>query len=232
MDLATDEPVPGALVSLLWADTAVVVIGLSDPDGNFSLRVARSDSVRLRVERLGYLTTESVSIVLGASDTLRLEIRLRPQPVELEGVTATASLPVNHNLAGFLKRQRNGFGRYLGPGDLATISTNNSTDVIFRLDGARFQLGSHGSIIARGFGSGGPNLCIPRVYLDGVQLTDTTAINPWRMTGGTRIDGIVIPSELRAVEIYRNSYQAPAQFQTAFMRDCPVVVLWTVSDAR
>lgn len=135
---------------------------------------------------------------------------------------------MNRNLAGFLKRQSNGFGRYLGPQEIAKIRPTSAFQILAKLYGARFLPGGRsGGVLAHGFGIGGkPELCNPRIYVDGEMIRDTIPSQGSRR-GGIALDQNVMASSVRAVEVYRNPHQAPSEFQTGFMGDCPVVVIWT-----
>ena len=228
MDLTSDKPLADVLLSVLRADNAPAVFTLSDRAGAFVLRGFGTDSMRVRVEGLGYTPTESVVLALAPSDTLRLEIRLRPQPVELPEVVGTAGPKLNRNLEGFLKRQRNGFGRYLGSEEIAQIRPTNVLQVLGRLDAVRFVPGGvSGAVKARTIGSKGrPTLCDPRIYVDGVLIRDIVPPRPGQI-GGVAVDQNVRATTIRAVEMYRNPSQAPSEFQTTFMDACPVVVIWT-----
>lgn len=228
MDLTSEEPLADVVLSVLRADHAPTVFTLSDSVGAFVLRGFGTDSMRVRVEGLGYAPTESVVLALAPSDTLRLEIRLRRRPVELPGVVGTGNSRLNRNREGFLKRQRNGFGRYLGSEEIAQIRPTSVLQLLGRLDGVRFVPGSvSGAVKARTIGSQGrPTLCDPRIYVDGVQIRDIVPPRPGQI-GGVAVDQNVRAMTIRAVEVYRNPSQAPSEFQTTFMDACPVVVIWT-----
>jgi hypothetical protein len=219
-DVTSEQPLLAVKVAVIGADGIPRAFTLTDSAGTFRLHAPANDTFRLRVERLGYATTMSVPLTLAASDSLRLEIRLKPMPLRLEGITATAKSRLNRNFDEFLRRQKNGFGRYAGPQEIARLRASSVTQVLWPLSGRLVPYG-HG-VRALRIPPAGPNAyCYPRVYVDGTPLPasgDSIA---------APIDLDISPESLRAVEVYDNPHQAPAQFQVPFMEDCPVIVIWT-----
>lgn len=83
LDAATSAPIPGALVSLGGADQGT----LTDRDGAFRIPAPRSGESTIAVRHLGY-RSEPHPIEVGAGTT-RVEIRVAPAAVELEGIAVT-----------------------------------------------------------------------------------------------------------------------------------------------
>lgn len=217
LDSATETPLSSAVIAAVEADSAILGMVLSDTAGMFVLTVPEGSNGRIRVERLGYATIESVPLQFDELEAVTLTVRMRPQPVELQGVTAVARLRrTNRNVKGFMRRQESGFGRYAGPTEIARIRPIHASQLLWLLSG-RLQPGPGGRVVSR-------NGCNPRVYLDGNLIRDYTEGGE---VGGVRIDSYISPQSVRAVEVYDNPHQAPARFQTPFMSDCPVVVIWT-----
>lgn len=234
-DVATGKPIATALVALIDADGSLGSAATTDASGMFFLRIPGSDSVRVRVSRLGYANVESIPLGIAVGDTLHLDVGLRPVPVEIAGVTATAPRTADHER--FLARQRTGFGQYLGPEDIEKMKPTSTATLLVGMPNAHLRLGSSGrTIVAK------PRdqrlSCVPAVYVDGDLLEEdspanqSTGFTPFRSEaptrdGGVRIDAFVRAESVRAVEVYRNPAQAPPEFQQAFMPDCAVVVIWT-----
>jgi hypothetical protein len=220
MELETDEPLAAAVISAAALDSTLLAMGTSDASGNFlvRLRTPAPDGFFLRVDRLGYQAVESMPLSMVATDTLRLEVRLRPLPIELEGITAAAAMRMNRHLGGFVQRQRDGFGRYLGPDRIAEIKPVETLQVLHAVS-PKFFLRDNQLMVHHA--SGLSAWCPPAVFLDGIQIHR----GPGDL--GVRINGEVAASSVRAVEVYHRPYQAPVQFQMPFLPDCPVVVIWT-----
>lgn len=224
MEVGTDAPITSAVVTALDADSTIVALALSDSTGRFILTVPEEVTARIRVERLGYTTVETVRLQLGQLDRIPLEVRLRPSPIELDGITAVARMQLNRNVRGFLRRQEHGFGRYAGPSEIARIRPVRSTDVLLPLSPRLVPDGDAG-VKARTFPSiGGSTYCNPRVYVDRHLINDLDSEGE---PAPPQVDFHVASQSIRAVEVYENPHQAPPYFQEPFMEDCPVIVIWT-----
>ncbi len=82
VDAETGAVVAGALVSRLGADSATVAV--TDAGGRFVLRAPRAPSYGIRIEQLGY--EPSVAALPDSLAHGSVPIRLRPRPLELEGI--------------------------------------------------------------------------------------------------------------------------------------------------
>lgn len=234
MEVVSEAPLGSAVVTAIDADSTVVGLALSDSAGAFALTVPEDVTGRVRVERLGYTTVETVVLELGSLEAVPLEVRLRPQPIELEGVTGVARLELNRNVKGFLRRERTGFGAYMGPAEIAEIRPTTATNMLTRVP-AGFVAPSpsgrgilimtpwmrHGNQRSRNPRDRAiPGYCDPTVYVDGALLDE----------GGSRLDAWVPAVSIRAVEVYRNPRQAPPYFQRSYFvddPDCAIVLIWT-----
>lgn len=239
MDLTSEQPIASALVMLIGADHVVRSAVTSDAAGAFVLNSSGTDSVRVRVQRAGYAAVESLPLALSREQPLQLEIRLRPTPVALAGVTVTAPRAAEH--ARFLTRQRTGFGEYLDPADIAKINPKSTTNLLLGSTGVGLRAsGSGRRLVAIPRGGNPARPCIPTVFLDGTLLpadnldrssgpggfSAAMANDPLREKG-ISIDAHVPVAWLRAVEVYARPANAPPEFQRPFMKGCPVVILWT-----
>lgn len=102
---------PLAGVRVLAADTTVAAV--TDSLGEFALLMPRQGSFIVRAERLGY---RSDTFDLGADAPSRISVlRLEPEAIELEGVTAVGEAAVTRVLAD-LRRRRNAY-----PGSVAAF---------------------------------------------------------------------------------------------------------------
>lgn len=244
-DLTTDSRLSGAVVMLLDADGMLRETVLTDTAGAFSLRIPQSDSVRLRVERYGYQSVQSATLRLTLRDSLRVEIRMRPAAIDIRGVTATSRSRRSRNLEGFLVRQRMGYGKYLGPGEIARLRPRSTLTVLTAVPGSPIVSGASGNgVLARTRdareGKGRPTgTCVPTVYVDGFELDaepDATTmwpppapnwVPPHTQEPGVRLESHVAARTVRAVEVYQRPAHAPQEFQRPLMPDCTVVVIWT-----
>jgi hypothetical protein len=82
----TLQPVAGAFVALLDASGARVAGGLSRDDGAFLVSVPEPGSYRLRAERIGFRSTESVQVEVAAGEIVSLDIVAPAQAIVIRGV--------------------------------------------------------------------------------------------------------------------------------------------------
>ena len=171
-EVESETPLDGVLLRLLDTAGTLRAVTLSDGEGNFELAASPNDSLKLQVQRLGYRELTTRSFLLSPGDSVRLEVRLRPEAVMLDEVTAIGRPRIRRELAGFVRRRSTGFGRYFGPEDLEGIR-NTSTDALLVGLGAQLsaanQLGAiHGYRRPTGTQS---SRCTPLVFVDGVEIT-------------------------------------------------------------
>jgi hypothetical protein len=86
VERATSQPVPGAILSLLTADSARVAPGLSDGDGRHELRAPGAGTYRIQVERVGFGTVITLPFELRATETRDQTVLLTSRPTQLAGV--------------------------------------------------------------------------------------------------------------------------------------------------
>ena len=217
LDAGNRAPLVGASVVLVDQTNDVQARTSTDAEGLFTLRALPPGSYRVRVESLGYETTESGSLALGeGAEPLPLEILLDPLPIELESVTVTAEAPVSRNMAGFLLRRASGFGSYIGPEDIERRNPFRVSDLLVSQTGFRRGGFTQQEIRVTSRGSGG--LCAPAVYVDGIR--NHNAADYFDME-------VPHVSLIRAIEIYREAHQAPFQPPALGGPQCAVIVIWT-----
>jgi len=123
-----------------------------------------------------------------------------------------ARTALGRNLARFEERRRQGFGRFLGPGDLEKMLLFRFTDALRTMPGVRLELsGSTDRVITM---RGTRGRCVPTVFVDRM-----------RMAGTEALDSFLPPDFVAAIEVYQAGF-APAEFQDIFS-DCGTIVVWT-----
>lgn len=86
MDEETGSAIVGAFAVLVDEGGEAVVRALTDDQGRFFLRALRPGRYRLRIERIGYASTESALLDLPAGTTLPLRMAVRAEAVPLEAI--------------------------------------------------------------------------------------------------------------------------------------------------
>jgi hypothetical protein len=85
---AAGRPVSGAFVSLRGSGGAVVARALTDAEGRFGLQGSGAGTYRVRAERIGFASTSSAPLSLGAGETRELRMEAAATGVALEGLVA------------------------------------------------------------------------------------------------------------------------------------------------
>ncbi|MGD8322489.1 MAG: carboxypeptidase-like regulatory domain-containing protein [Gemmatimonadota bacterium] len=219
LERGTDVPVGLALVTLLTQEGDTLYSVLSDSTGHFRLKAPHEGKFRLAAGAPGYKSTVTANLIsLHDGISTFLKFRIDPRPIEIAGLTieARAVKVAEGRLVrnGFVKRARQGLGRFFTPHDIETYRGSRRTSALLAETGRIVTLYSlDGNRLAM-FGSRG--YCHPTVYVDGhpVNLSDAP------------IDAIVPLADLAAVEVYRSAAEAPFRFGGGF-GGCGVIVLWT-----
>ena len=89
VDVASQQPVPAVLVSLVDSDDRIMQRFMVGPDGEFRFILAAPGTYSLRAERLGLATRTVEGLTVAASDTVSVRIPLEHRPIALEGIEAS-----------------------------------------------------------------------------------------------------------------------------------------------
>ncbi|HEX6060365.1 MAG TPA: carboxypeptidase-like regulatory domain-containing protein [Gemmatimonadaceae bacterium] len=87
----TGTPLAGALASALDGAGRTAGEGVTSPDGRGLIRLAAPGRYRILVRRIGYRPFTSHAIVVGAGDTVDVQLRVPPRHVVLSAVTTEAA---------------------------------------------------------------------------------------------------------------------------------------------
>lgn len=228
LDDETGEPVAGARVTLMNTRELRVGRAEADAEGWFHLRVPGAGGYLLRAERAGYQRATARRITLMPDDTVQVELRLSTQSVLLAPLTVVAAsrqVMRDHQLAGFeWRRERQPFGRYLGPEEIERINAFYASDVMQQVPMVQVQAGPESvfdriiTLPARGRVFSGPSRCVPNLYVDGQRIS---------LRGGFLLDQLVNGQNMAAVEVYTSPSGAPGEFPPLDDPYCGVVVVWT-----
>jgi hypothetical protein len=219
---STQLPIPGALVRLLNDAGDQRASVLTNEQGEFAMSIgATARAYWVRVEHPSYEVIETRPFVFGRSEHEKsLVLRTRPRLVSLAGVTGRASSAHTRNYAGFLSRQRAGWGRFLDPEALERQRVRRASDLLVGLvpglDVVMFGPGA-GTVVFRNRG----RVCSPPILVDGV------VYDPRGSGGPTSVDEIVVGNQIRAVEIYSQPTFVPAELTLSPFNNCGAIVIWT-----
>ena len=224
----TAEPVMLAYVGVLAPGRELVVAGLADRYGSFSLNAPAAGSYFLYVARMGYKSVIDGLFQVGEDGVFELQVGLTRAAVELEDLVVEAEEQRSKlELVGFMERAAIGRGTFLIGEDIQAIALDKITDAFRNIPGldvvtARPFVGPEAMRnpeirIRRGGGE-----CSPTLYVDGAIM----ALGSQRPESGpVRPDDFVMPASVEAVEIYVRPSETPIQYEA--MGRCGVVLIWT-----
>lgn len=200
-------PIQSARVSIDGA----APVAISNERGEFTLDSLPSGTQTVEVRKIGYAATEKpveLSARAAAQTTITLDV------AELAPVRIVAGSDRVLDDLGYSDRKRRGLGHFLD-GDKMAEQAVRFTDAMRTVPGLRVMPAGNGRSV----------LTNSRDPVGGCVMTWVDNI-VWREVTPGDIDDFVMPSEVRAVEVYTSS-NTPPQFQMAGQTSCATVVIWT-----
>lgn len=250
LDLDSDQPLAGGIVTLLSMDRVPVATAVSGANGEWRLQAPEPGSYYVAARRIGYQPWVSGPVALAVDADVASAFHLRAVPVMLDPVEVRAEALRRYlEYSGFYERQRSNFGHFIGPEDIERRQAARVTDLLSAVPGVNLVSASDGSagpteIRLRGsnLSQGGP--CRPRVFVDGlmyargdsrpVRVEDDEATEQriddalQRTDQAMSLDDIGHPTTIAAIEVYRSASQVPVQYGgTSIETLCGVIVIWT-----
>ena len=139
---------------------------------------------------------------------------------------------------GHYERREQGIGRFVDLEAIEDRSPVETTDILRREPAVRLvpDFGGDGGTgtalffrgAVRGLQPGGGRYCVPTLVLDGVKVRDSGPLAGDSATGRRpiRLNELVHPTEILAVELYPSGAGAPLQW-SGLDAGCGVVLIWT-----
>jgi hypothetical protein len=223
LDSGSDQPIILGQVLLLTGGGEVVARTFTDETGFFSLTAPDGGSFFLRGERFGYRAQVDGVFDLGEGGVISVEFRLPRNPVVLDTLQVSAEpRSTKLTLLGFYDRRDIGMGKFIGPKEIAEKPVFGTTDLLRNIPRVQIRQRPFGGseVVIRGAGAvslTGGGVCYPKVVVDGnVILRGEPA----------RLDQVIQPSEIEAIEVYRGPSETPLQFG-GISSPCGVILIWT-----
>lgn len=252
LDLDTNRPLAGGVITLIPEQGARVVSVVTDADGNYVLKAPAPGRYFVEARRIGYRSWVDGPVELERGADWQTEFHLPALPVELDPVEvvgeATALEPMLRRV-GFYERQKADFGHFITRDEIEKRAPPRMTDLLNAVPGARIApsgsglgrstVSFRGSLLSEGLA------CHPRVYVDGLVVIRGDARSRGLDVFGAReeatevqgagtkrpeiaLDDVVMPEDVEAVEVYRRGLEVPAKFGgTSISAQCGVIVIWT-----
>jgi hypothetical protein len=224
LESETGTPIILGQVTLLLGNGTVADQTYTDEAGFFSVWSPEPGSFFLRAEHVGFFPRVDGLFELGAGGVLTVEFRLRANLMVMDTLAVEVERrDLKLNLLGYYDRERRGFGRFMGPEEIAQRPIVDVTDLFRNIPRVRVNWKPFGGTTVTMAGAGSRSLmggaCYPKLIVDGMEI----------FRGGeepTRIDEVVFASEIRGLEIYRGPAEVPLQFGGA-NSSCGVILIWT-----
>ena len=250
LDLETNEPLIGGLITLLSPDGRDLVTAVTDAEGKWVIEIPGPGTYQVSARHLGYRPWVHGPIAIAGDDDLVAVYHLGRHAVTLDPIEVSAQTMERYlAAAGFYERQRADFGHFITPADIERRQPTLITDLFSGLAGVNVMSAASGSVGGRVVQLRGSNLvqggvCRPRIFVDGILFArgDSRLRRPVRAEATERrpddevqrldqslnIDDIGHPSTIAAIEVYRSATQVPVQFGgTSVETLCGVIVVWT-----
>ena len=174
----------------------------------------------VEVRRQGY-APERVAADFTPGDTVRREVKMTPDAVELEGLTVTSwgrSVRLRNN--GFYDRQRRGLGSFITRDQIERLPAYHTTDIFRYMRGFAVVPSKARDIVVATRGPGGFGSCLPQVYVDGNRMfvhSEDDQANALET---------VPPENVEAIEAYQGAATIPAEYNMTGSV-CGVLLIWT-----
>ena len=191
----------------------------TDARGRFTLGGLPGGTQTVEVRAIGFQPIEH-AIVLSSADPATLDVRLRERVTELAGVNVRATA-VRARLAPFYERMRDSerginHGYFITQEEIERRKPAFLTQLFENIPTVRVLRGYHplDDLLLS------TNRCVMTVYLDNIRIVGTL--------GGIddKVNRLVPPGHVAAIEIYPRSVTAPPAYQP-LNGTCGVVLIWT-----
>jgi hypothetical protein len=205
-------PLPGAYVTVAGVQYGAT----TDAAGEARVtRVPRGNRLMI-VSHLGYAFDRRPGEFSGR-DTVRVQVAMKPAPVELEGITVTTqgrNMELVRN--GFYDRQRRGMGAFMTRQRLDDLRPFRTADAFRYMRGFMVRpVGARNVVVGTRRGDN----CVPAVFLDGSEMYVRSYQDQ------VEVLDMVRPDDIEAIEAYQGP-DIPGEYDPRG-RYCGVIVIWT-----
>lgn len=232
-DLEAGTPIALGRVTLLDADGIALRITLTDTEGYYLLWAPGPGDYWLKAESEFYEALSDGPISLMAADTMWLDYRVEPRPVELDRLTVTAkSRSPRLEREGVYERMEARIGRHFDAEQLRAYRNNPVSNVLKLLPMIELRPdtmfpGAAVSVLFRrrqfpsprgDDGASTQSACYPQVFLNGIIMSP----------GGEFPSGLdhFLSDNLSAIEVYEDPAFLPGRFHGHYA-SCGTIVLWS-----
>jgi hypothetical protein len=227
------SPVSAALVSLLSETEEVLRTVEADDEGNFQFERLSPGPFRLRVERFGYETMTTPTLLVEEGFTVEVELRVAVDAIPLEPLVIrqrARTRRLDPLIQGFYERRATEIGLFLEREEIEERQASRLSDLLRGKPGVIIRLGRTAAVDVRFLGGlrsripdRGKGDCRPSIWIDGMLVRPGGD----RIAGSqTVLDDVASPHEVEGIEIYRHAGDIPARYNTDSSM-CGVILIWT-----
>lgn len=221
VDDSTGQPISGATIELLAADTTVRATTISNATGWFELLSPGGGQLLLRASHAAFRGVATLAIDLGSQETMTVVLRLSGGPIPLEPVVAKAT--ARDGLSAYRERARRGaYGRFITRADIDKTGAYSLAHALRFAPEVRFARVRDGAFITDGiFMRSFADMCVPGIFLNGIAMPADRAFD---------INDLINVDEIEGIEVYRNSLSVPMEFVRLDGPPgvwCGVIAVWT-----
>jgi hypothetical protein len=196
--------------------TGTDIVAMTNERGEFAMQNLPSGTGLLLARHLGF-SAETAPVELSSREPQRVTMKLSKYVAMMDPVLVTARRTRALDQVGFNKRQRSGFGRYIGPEQLERMHAIQLTDILRRVPGLRVINSAEGEVVES---SRGPTT------LNGSECVQFWVDDaPWTSFTPGDVNLFVNGGEVVAVEVYQGA-GVPPQYQRS-LSDCTTIIIWT-----
>lgn len=233
IDANTQEPIQGAVVTLLTPGGKRVLTTQSDSLGRYAITAPVPAEYKIQARRVGYKPSRDGPFSLGASDTLSVELSVTATPVAMEDVTVKGQGTKRLREVGFYRRRKRTGGTFIDRAEIEKHDPSGLSELFRLAPGMRVlrnsRTGAGGEVKIRG-GRTTDGDCRPSVAVDGAIVRQGETFESMEKVMGTpselKLDEIINPRSVEGIEVYPRSHQAPA-WLGGIQSPCGAIVIWT-----
>jgi hypothetical protein len=224
-DLASGQPVRGALVALITSDAATVRSVQTDSVGLYRITAPSAAAYDVRFSRIGFTPVEIAHLVFRLDSTLNRDVFLKPLSVKLAAVSISENPIVRTTLANphkfdlFLERRARGVGFFMTHDQIEGTNTLQLQQLLQSVPGIKVrQIGTTWQLQSQH--------CSGR-HIPGTQPDDQSRLPvvfiDGHFTKGIEQLELINPSQIEGLEVYQGGSQLPPE---ALGKACFAIFVW------
>lgn len=188
----------------------------SDSTGRFAFSLQVAGAYGLRAFRIGFVAAVASSVLVGAGESVIVELRMGVDAIPVEPLVVTARNTVR---AGRLReyyerldsRSKSGGGHFITRTEIEARPAAGTADLMRMVPGV--SVAGRGRAVVMSRVAGG---CDPAVFVDGTMMN---------RTGPAVVADYVTPEMIEGIEVYRGASETPARYRDR--GGCGTILIWT-----